>query len=355
MDIYFNMNKVKYTILDTLFSVNDITLKDDVNVFINLENIILRMTNEKSVNELSVDSSDSIFRFISNVVNIAAHYRLYFTKNGVKSNIYLYLQYPFKSEYKNKSIIKNYRSVYDYKIALNTNKHALEYVINESMKFLKIIFEYIEGVHIIQAGEIESSVIPKIIMSNSNKQNYIVTTMFYDFQYVSKNTNIIYPKGDNSKILTKDNIMTHIIDANNIKSDVNVSHHALPFILSMVGDQNRNIENIKGVGIAKTLKLLTKAIEENMITENTKSISMYVDIIDPKYQLFIKSNYSCCSVDYQYNQLNEKDLFYINSQIVDKFDNESLKILNDTYFIKYPLYLVEITSLPIKEKKKIEF
>lgn len=355
MDIFFNIQKVKYVLLDELFEKSKIDVKDSVNVFISLENVIMRMCNDKTIKELSVDSSDSIFAFISNVVNLAAHYRLYFTKRGVKSNIYIYLQYPFKEKYKNKEHIPYYRNIYDTNVSLNVNNHALDYVITEAMKFLKIIFEYIEGVYIIESGAIESSVIPKIIIEDNKQQSFIVTSSLYDFQYVNDTTHIIYPRVDKSKILTTNNIMNHILTMNNIKTNYNVSYHSIPFILSMTGDKIRNIENIKGIGIAKTLKLITTAITQNMITENTKSISLYIDIIDKKYQKFIYNNFKCCSIDYQYSQLNEKDLFYITDQITDKFDNESLKTLNDTWFVKHPLFLVELTSIPIKEKKKIQF
>ena len=54
--------------------------------------------------------------------------------------------------------------------------------------------------------------------------------------------------------------------------------------------------------------------------------------------------------------LNIKDLYVITSQIVDKFDNETLKKLNDKYFELYPIQLMELTSgskFLRKEKKNI--
>ncbi len=354
MDLFFNIHKVRYVLLDELFKQVEIDdIGKDVNVFINLENVLLKMCNQKTLEEISVDAVDSVFKLISNVVNLAAHYRLYFTKLGIKSKIYFYIQYP-KTNYKNRKINEFYRRTYDHMMFNNVNNHKLEYIVVESLKFLKIIIEYIEGVYIIQSDDIESSLVPKIIIDDS-KHSFIVTTSLYDFQYISDKTHIIYPKLEKSKILTTKNIMDFIISSNHIKTEYNVSYSALPFIIAMSGDKYRNIENIKGIGIGTTLKLLDRAIKENMITENTKSKEFYINIIDKRYQKKIKDNFKCCSVEQQFNQLNEKDLFKIKSQIVDKFDNDSLKTLNDTWFLKYPLYLVELTSQPVPVRKKIIF
>jgi hypothetical protein len=64
------------------------------------------------------------------------------------------------------------------------------------------------------------------------------------------------------------------------------------------------------------------------------------------------NNFYCIDLDTQFQMLNIKDLYTINEQIVDKFDNASLKNINDQYFGSYPLYLLELTAADKLKKKK---
>jgi len=63
-------------------------------------------------------------------------------------------------------------------------------------------------------------------------------------------------------------------------------------------------------------------------------------------------NYNLTDIESQYNRLNKKDLFSIYDQLKDKLDNVSLKKINNKLFIKDPLMLVEITTIPYKGNVK---
>ena len=85
------------------------------NIYINFESLYncirnthvekyLRVANKKEVNE--------IYRnMISNFINIVAHYRNYFSKSKIKTNIFLYYNNIPQSrvEYNNTALVKGYR------------------------------------------------------------------------------------------------------------------------------------------------------------------------------------------------------------------------------------------------------
>ena len=103
MDVFFNMYKVKYSkLLDLLRENNDINIGSDdtVHIYINLETIILKMCNLETNQEISINKNAKL-QFIANIINLAAHYRMFFTKHKIESKIFLYIPSLNIKKYKN--------------------------------------------------------------------------------------------------------------------------------------------------------------------------------------------------------------------------------------------------------------
>ena len=368
MNLYFNLFKVKFSKLDGIIEKNIGMLPkgSNVNVFINLEDILRKLANPKVDEYLRVSGENKHIELISEIINLASHYRLYFTKNKIHSNVFLYVQYPFKGIQKNSIFNKDYRKYYYHKFNNDISYFSLSEALHNAIPLAKIVLEYIEGVYFIESGNVENSLVPKVVMEHTNPvdlknmkvdANFIVSSGIYDYQYVNHNTYIIISKQDDSEILTKNNVIDYMKRTNDILSRYNVSSTFIPFILSIIGNKHRNIYNIKGYGIKKVFKLLDAALTENLITENMDNINLLSGIIKSGYRDIIMNNFYCTDIGFQYKQLNAKDINDITSQIVDKFDNVSLKRINDEFFINTPLNLMEITAKvsDIKNKPKVIF
>lgn len=356
MNIYFNLFKVKFTKLYELINQYSLITNSDrgVNIFINLEEIVIKLCNPRVDEYLRVADENKHIELISEILNLASHYRLFFTKNGIKSNIYLYMQYPFNGVQKNIVFNKDYRKYYSYKFNNDISYFALSEALKSAIPLTKIVLEYVEGVYFIECENIENSLVPKVIMEHTknNYVNFIVSTGVYDYQYVNHGCNIIISKQDKSTILTSDNIIRYICDTNEISTNTRITSKMLPFILSIIGSKYRNIYNIKGFGLKKTFKLLEKALTEGLITPNIDNINILLGAIKSGYRDVILNNYYCIDILFQYGQLNAKDIHDITSQLIDKFDNVSLKKLNDKFFEKHPINLIELTSNIIDKRNK---
>ena len=165
IDILFNMKKIKFNKLDELINDNKVDLScKHVNVFINIEPILKHLTTMKIDNYMRVKNNSKVFQLIANIINLAAHYRLYFSSRKIYSNIYLYVQHPFDIIYKNQIYNKDYRDGYKFRYADNVNNFIVCDNISASIPFIKIILEYVENCNFIESGEIENSVIPYIIL-----------------------------------------------------------------------------------------------------------------------------------------------------------------------------------------------
>lgn len=358
----FNLFKVKFTKLDELIenTCKDVNKESKINVFINLESVFRKLASTNIEEYLRVKTDEKIFEMISNIINLASHYRLFFSKNKLYSKIYLCMSYPFtKNEYKNRLLNADYRKYYEHKYSKNTNHLILSSVLDSSIPFAKIILEYIEGVYLIESKHIESSLIPFVINKDNEDSsiNFIVSTDLYDFQYANKGYYIIRPKQNDSYIVNKDNVIESLKYEEKITKDITINSNYYTFILSLLGDKYRNMEKIKRVGLINILKMINKALDEKILYEDVYNINILSSIIKEEYKPLLLNNFYCTDIDIQYQMLNIKDLYTITEQIIDKFDNVSLKKINDNYFTLYPLYLLELTSANklknLKDKKNI--
>lgn len=341
------MKKIKYAKLDELINENRIDLScGRVNLFINLEPILNTLVTKQIDDYLRVKNESKIFQIIANIINLAAHYRLYFSSRKIESTVYLYMQHPFDTIFKNRRYNHEYRRVYTFKYVDNINNYIICDNLTAAIPLIKIILEYIENVFFIESGEIENSVIPYILTRDSEGVNFILSNKIYDMQYVSYDFNILYPKQDESLIVTKTNFKSTFGKIYKLNVD-NVTYNQLPFILSMVGNPDRNIYGIRGIGLKRAFSVISSAIRNNVISKDTNNINILIELLKKQYRDSVLENYCCTDIVSQYKDCTKKDIYPI-MQLINKFDNDALKSLNDKFFEEYPLMLEAITSKPKK-------
>lgn len=348
LGIIFNTFKVKYSKLDDMMSrhCKDINHQSKINLFINIEPILKKLANSSVDEYLKIKTEEKTYELISNIVNLAAHYRLFFTKNKLYSRIYFYMGYPFDSYYKNKEINPSYRNNYAHKYTKDDRYFVLSNTLQNVIGFTKIILEYIEGVYLITSDFIEPSLVPKVIIDHNkdNYVNFILSSDRYDYQYVNYDFRIIRPKQLDSYIVSKENVIDILRIEEKVLTETDIQANFYPFILSLLGDKNRNIDKIKGVGLARLIQMINKAIETNLISPNASNITSFEAIIKEEFVPLLKHNFMCVNLETQFMRLNIRSKHDIAAQLVDKFDNASLKNLNDQFFRYYPMYLMELTS-----------
>ena len=109
---YFNLFKVKYEILTNLLRESKdikVSLKDNINVYIDLEPILIKLANTYINDYIKSGDKSIVYEFISNIVNLAAHYRWFFTKHKLTSRIYLCMPSITTKEFKNTAYHSDYR------------------------------------------------------------------------------------------------------------------------------------------------------------------------------------------------------------------------------------------------------
>ena len=361
VDPLFNMHKIRFNILDELVSKNcsNITDGSKINIFINFEMILASLYNPDTEKYLRMSRVDKVMEFTSNIINLAAHYRLFFAKHKLFSRVFIYLGYPFDAPFKNRNINPSYRYCYKNKYENNVHNFSTHDILTESITQARIIMEYINNVYFITSDIIEPSIIPHILNTDDTTEhiNFIVTKDTYDYQYANSGFYILRPKKDDSYLLSSENIIDVMKQENNIKTEGTIDSNYIPFILSLLGSRKRNIEKIKGLGFGRLFITLKKAVDKGVLPPNVYSATILADLLKEDIRPELLNNYYCTDILTQYKMLNYRDKHLITSQVVDKFDNDGLMKMNDMYLRSNPINLTEISSGDKyfdKSKKKVD-
>lgn len=356
-DSLFNMYKIKYVDLKELIIGNCKELKSNstINVFINLEMIIRKMTNPNILNYMNTSKVDKYKDVIAQVINLIAHYRKFFTGNRHKNNIYLYMGYPFNNNYDNTDILSTYRNSYCNKFTKETNVGYLTITLNNSIPIIRDICEYIQGVNIVYSNSIEPSLIPYTIYDKFNKAdvNLILTNDIYDFQYVNIDSFYCIRIGKGYHyIVNKDNCIERLkMEEKIYNSNLNkVTSNQLSFVLSLIGNKKRDIPKIPKIGLSTALKLIQEGIDKNIISQDTSNFNILCELIPSAIIDKVAGNYLVTDIFNQYNNHSNGYFKYVRDFIIDRFDNASLRELSDKYFIETPLMVEELNNFNYKKE-----
>ena len=350
IDPIFNARKIKFAVLDRLKIIEPQIQR--VHVYINLESVFNRLIQSRLNNFVVAnikekeDKNKFQLSLIANIINLAQHYRLYFAKCRIDSRIILYWNYPVSSNYLNRKHILDYRSYYNHKMFHNDECQFIVDSIQDIASLLRKLVAFINEVYLINGGNVESSLVPLIMEENvfndyKDTQKIIISDSKYDFQYVNYGYTVIESAKDESVLVTKDNVMDILKDRNNIKSEPTVPATLLPFVTCLLGDRYRNIPKLAGVGLSTIIKVINKGLDNHTITENTVNVDMLAKIITVQYQERFRNNYLCTSLSYQLKEVTPLDISLIRQQIVDKFDDRTLRQMNERYFLHCPIMMID--------------
>ena len=118
--VCFNIMKLKYMQLsETLGRLNFLYPDSKVNVFINMESVLKSLSMIKDIDRKIYSSRDFNEIMISNIVNLAAHYRKFFRGNNLDTRVYLYMTELEEPEYNETELNPDFRSYYYVKYTKN--------------------------------------------------------------------------------------------------------------------------------------------------------------------------------------------------------------------------------------------
>lgn len=349
--VCYNMMKIRYPEYDSsIESIEYLKPDDKVNVFINFESVMGNISCIKDVDKKMVLEREFDTIMTADILNLLAHYKRFFRQNNLETRVFLYSTDLTSSKFNNFTYNEDYRSYYLMKYMNNPRFSYLgEELVDKILPDTKKIAEFISNVYIITAPNIEGSLIPYIIgnMDKSYK-NLIITNDIYDTQYQLIDNylcHFIRKSYTGSTISCTMEKTLKCIFKDKVEEDYSIFNKAPYYLLllSCVGDKKRSIEPIKGIGVKTIIKLINRGISESIITDKTDNIELLKHIMSPDYQEDLVNNFKCIDIREQYDILSKEDIYNIEKQLIDRFDNGSLLKLNATRFFNHQLMLEELT------------
>lgn len=356
MDLYFNMFKIKYSKLDELLEGFTFEKGEEIFIYINLESILKKLTSSITDKEQIITPVKRNIVLTSCVFNLISHYRYYFHKKSVCSRIFIYGPESIDQCYLNREYNKDYRTKL---MLLNTEEtSSIGKIYEDSVKMIKTILNYVEGVNFITSGIIEPSVVPLIInkyFRTEINKNFLITDDRYEYQYIKEYFIILKPRMDKSVLIDSLNVMDNLKSKTKCSNIPNPNINFLPFIISILGDKYRNIDKIKGMGISKIYNEINKGLKSNIVTNDINNINSLACLVNEQFHNDFLINYMTTSIFEQYKKLSDVEIKYILNQVIDKYDGGYMKIINEDYFNEHPLNIIEINTGIKKRIKKINW
>lgn len=349
--VCFNTMKMRYTELDeVLTSRSFLRPTDKVNVFINLESIYKNISLVQDLEQKIFLQKDFKTIIISNILNLAAHYKHFFVANHMDVRIYLY-QTDFKSDnFSQRRYNEDFRTYYLIKFNQNPKfSYFTDLLKDEILDELKIYCTFIPRVYFINSYNIEGSVIPDVIASDdSSRKNIIIGNDIFESQYSFKqNFMYIYIwKNMGKSCVLKDpyDYLSSLFkkSRDDIKNNYGYLNNfgIYASLLSVIGNRDRSIDGVSGIGPVKLASNINELINKNIINQKTTNPLMISKFIhDDNIRSQFVNNYYCTSVYCLDEDVSHADCISILSQRKDKLDMNSLITLNNTTFRFHPLLL----------------
>ena len=349
-----NMNRIKFAVLDELFK-DKFTKKDkSVSVHIDLHTILEPLYDSKNYEETNWLNDKTNTVITSCIINLCAHYRLYFGKNKLASKIYMYFG---SDKPRNNS---EYYDEYGYKFFDKYSKDNEDFKpINKeiyfSIKLIKTIIAYIPGVYYIDCKNIEPMNACSYMVTNDPADyNLVITKDSLWFQAISlSNTEVLRLKRDESFIISRENIVDILLKDAAYENQF-VNYELLSVIYSFAGLKSRDIKGLSGYGYAKIVKILDLAIERGLLRAKYTHIKNVIDeIYNGNQSDYLMNVFRAIDLTFQLNDLTTAQKTTLTDCVVDKFNKRDLLRLNEIVFTgENSLMLDELFKYPHESKSK---
>lgn len=349
--VCFNILKMRYKDYDeSLTSKNFLNPNDKINVFINLETVYKHLSMIMDLEKKIVIHRDFDEIMVSNILNLAAHYKRFFVNNGLDTNVYLYNTDFNSDEFNQFKYNEDYRSYYLVKFNDNP-KFALltERLKGKILPDIRTYCEFIPNVYYISAKNIEGSLVPYIIsQDDKNRKNLIIGGELYDTQYsVIPNFVNHYIRRNFNTNAVYSNIDGYLKDILK-KEDVNINEMTKLFekysiyctLMSVIGNKIRSIDGISGCGPKTLQKYIEVGLAQNIIHNETTNPEILGEIFhDGETKEEFVNNFYCSSIIPMYEELTGAQRSSILQQRIDRLDVNTLQMLNASKFYNHPLLL----------------
>ena len=341
VNLAINASRIKYDVLDDILA--DVKIRPHmVNIFIDLYSVIYRLFSDNIIDHIhnsEKKKSTIVINIVISVINTVAHYRNYFSSIGKDNRVFLLFSRSapsFQTHY-----MPSYGEKYYVKFSPNNVKFSeINEMVWKAVEFIKDAFQYIEDIFYIDCDGVEEFSAIKYIMDCNEAIkdfNVIISKNELMMELISERAVIIYPKRDDSYVITKDNWASTVVKGTSYKPKTWISPIYIPIYLAIKGVKSRKTSTSYRKGTVSTMKLIAEVSRKFNLRETSMYtfLSALEDTIPPSR--FPSKSQSDELIMFHHiitlnNTLNAMFSYQresILSQIYNIFDRDALEKINE--------------------------
>ena len=287
----------------------------------------------------------------SSIINMCAHYRQFFTNNGIDSTFYII--YSRNNSEINKKFCTGYNGKMDYIYNINTQINS---IISDNIDLLKVLVPYLPDIHFVESpmgyetGAIILNIMDKVNPDNT-RFNMVISKDAYIYQTaIFNNTFILRPlktikDGDQSYIIYSENLLDCIYASKKIQLRNKFLNYGLaPVIMALSSVPERNIKSL--LNINTVVNILEQAVDDYKISNEYNYHIMGLWDGLKNYKPIYELGQSAFSDRIKAVDIKFQSMVYANtleSDTMQRFENlydpEAVKAINNKYFKDNPLDL----------------
>lgn len=302
----------------------------------------------------------------SSIINLCAHIRSFFrTRYSVETKIFIVYSNNCPASAKQFYVNYNKKTA----LAMQNNAMTTDFI-ESNNKLLEVLCPYLPDIFFIRTNFESAVVIYDIIlwlesMANSNSQPYRGVEMNYSPSIVYGKDVFLYqlPAIRNDVVLYRNkkkdgqdiswyvnnmNVITRYVEQSRIKDKLeHITYRFNPeifsLLLALTSMPERGIRSILNLGTA--IKVINEAINNKLILNGYNS-----DIYSAAYAIctgrladqlmLVQNRYNAIDIKKQHNiYFNSPEQLTVKDSILNQYDPENVKLLNNKYFASNPLDL----------------
>lgn len=335
---------IKYIKLEELttntIAVSEFANSDSVDIYIDLYDMLKKL--------YSTDVyANKQFTIVSSVINLVAHMReFYWSRYRVNSRIYLV--YGTEESNNHKQFYLNFG---ESKIKEKRNYDKIDSVVQSQLEMIKILCAYIYNVYYIRKTTDFCMFTYDNICKNTSIPSIVLTKSKYAYQIpaLCKNAFLLRPKKikgeDTSFVITNNNVLfafcNKINNDNTLLRLKYINPKLLSLIISLNGLPSKNLLTL--FNITTAVERIWRLTKDNIIINDYNSDIDYVYNklqIDDKIDLFnFKYRFNTVDLVFQHRLYSLMSESKDTSWLINLRDPDTVKNINNTYFIDNPLDL----------------
>ena len=337
-NILIGASRIKYTVLDDLFKPIKVPSDHAVNFIIDGYAMLYRLYQADYLSDIAhVDDDVFIQEFVSACMNTFAHYRRYIATRMKRTNRIFIVFNRIAPEYQAKLIEEWGEEYYARFFPDDIGFGPMNQLMNKAIGFVKELCQYFTDIFYLDTDGIEDHAAVYTLLHEYDKTYTIILSRNeIMLQYCSKICSVLYPKRDDSQLITSDTVGTFYFrkqkfDPKHINSD-NIRH-----ILCTSGIKSRDIKAPGIRGSVRIGKAIDKLIDSGEYLENMNAArfikkvnnvlkSPYTDSQAERiYQLF-----KCVDGKLSYEALTRAQIRKMLQSRINLYDAEGLQQLNES-------------------------